>query len=277
MGTWGFSVLEDDTAADVYSDYIELFNAGRKPVELLKEITRRHADALEDEDDSSVVWMAIARAQWECGHLMPRVRAQIERMVRDEAGLGRWAESGEASVRQRRKALARFLARLRSVNTRPKKPRKGIRRKPVFDTGACLAIRLSDGDYAAAVVLACVEEPERPGADTYGINLIGLLRYKSPQKPEVSVFEARRWASQPFQLTPTKTTDVTAAYNVLSLRFRNAKDRFEVVGHTQIRASDPERSDSYATWDFAEWMVRQARSEMKRHGRSLFPDDGSAG
>lgn len=257
MGTWGFGVLQDDTGADVHADYMELLNAGKMPGEILVEIKRRYAEALEDSDDGPVAWLAIAKAQWECGHLSPEILAHVENIVSKGEGLGLWEDAGPKGVERRHKALETFLAKLRTKNERPKKPRKPIVRKPIFQTGDCLAVRLSDGDHGAAIVLGYPAEKIRPGGDTYGINLIGLLRYKSAERPGPDTFEKREW----LRLTHHSWDGRLELLKAMALRFRSYKDRFEVVGQTQIRPEDPKEAPAYSGWEFGEQMVHQARWE----------------
>lgn len=258
MGTWGIGISQNDTAADVYADYMELFNAQKEAGAILAEVKKRHADALEDEDDGPVAWLAIAKAQWECGHLSSDVLKRIERIVSHGEGLALWEESGTKSLERRRKLLDAFLAKLRTTNDRPRKPRRPTIRKPIFQTGDCLAVRLSDGDYGAAIVLGCPVEKVRPGGETYGLNLVGVLRYKSSLKPVPDVFKKREWLRLTYGHWNGKL-DVT---NVCALGFRKFKDRFEVVCQTPIREDDPKEADSYSAWTFAENVRHQARFEQ---------------
>jgi hypothetical protein len=257
VGAWGFNILQDDTPADVYGDYVESVNAGLTHAEILKRLTQQYREVLQDKDEAPLFWLAVARAQWDYGALEAGVLARIEGIVARGGDWSRWAEAGPKSVQRRRRALDQFLAKLRMPNPKPRRPRKGILRSPVFRAGDCIAIRLSDGEYGAAIVTACPPEESRPGADTYGINVVAQLRYKSPEKPTPEVFERREW----LRVNHHGWRDEPNVVNVMSLRFRGVRGQFEVVGSTRIRAEDPKTSRTYAGWDFAEQMVFQARWE----------------
>lgn len=178
MGTWGFGILQDDAARDVYDDYFRQFNAGETHSKILRELRGEFADALDDPDDAILFWLAVARAQWECGALQPVVKKRVEQIVRRGDDLARWKGSGVKSVERRRKALEQFLAQLSRRNPKPRKPKKGVIRKPIFSTGDCLAIRLRNGKFAAAIVTRTPEEVPQLGEDTYGVNVIAVLRYE---------------------------------------------------------------------------------------------------
>jgi hypothetical protein len=260
MGTWGVNLLQDDTASDVYADYFELFNAGKTHSEIARELKTKCAGILEDEDEAPIFWMVLACAQWECGVLTPELFERVSMIVSQGVGLNPWKEAGEKLFAQRKRALQQFIEKIRSPNTRPRQPKKAIRRKPIFRTGDCLSILLSDGDYGAAIVLDCPQEVESPGRETYGINLIGQLHYKSKDKPNQSVFETRRW----LQLTHHKWDKKPRIVRCMALRFRKYKHLFEVVGSTRIRPDDPRETNSYNNWAFGEQMVLQAKWDFDK-------------
>jgi len=280
MGTWGFNVLDDDVAADVHGDYIKRFNANIPHEEIVKQVCREYEDELEDSDDGPVVWLAIARAQWDCGALEERVLERVRGIVKKGLGLDRWAEAGEKGLARRRKELDAFLARLQTNNPRPRRPRKPIVRKPVFQPGDCLAIRLSDGNYAAALVLEDPSEEDEPGDETYGVNLIGLLSFRSPTKPSRDVFERRQW----LRSTPGGGLKIV---NVMALGFRAVRDKFEVVAKIPLRADDPKqerktlaggaytlRFGAYEGWEFAEEVGRVA-GPARRTGPQYNEEDNA--
>jgi hypothetical protein len=269
MGAWGYEILEDDIALDVHADYLRYFNVGKPHDEILRLIVTGSADLLADDDDATVIWLAIARAQWDCGGLAPEVIAKVETIVREEIDLKRWTALGKPQPVQRRRALDKFLEKLRTPNPRPRKPRKAVKRKPIFATGDCLSIRLSDGDYGAAIVLDCPPERQRIDGETYGKNFIGVLRYKGNTKPSIQEFERRDWlylTHHAWFNHPRKRQ--LHVFCVLALRFRAVKDKFEVVGITKIRETDPKYSlySPITGWHFAEQIVYQAKWDAGDRG-----------
>jgi hypothetical protein len=253
VGTWGVGVLQGDLAADVHGEYLGQYDAGKTAEEIVALLKASHSVAFGDADEAGVVWLAIAKAQWECGAVMSEVRAAVDRIVRTGEGLALW---GGSAVR-RQNALDGFLAKLGTVNPRPRKRRKPIVRKPIFDAGDCLSIRLSDGDFGAAIVLASPAEQARPGGATLGVNLIGVLRHKSPHPPTAGVFEERDW----LRLTFGAWRGELQVFNVAALGFRAQKHRYSVLCKTPIRPEDPQESHSYSGWHFDELAVLQWASE----------------
>src|SRR5688572_15907148 len=93
------------------------------------------------------------------------------------------------------------------------KPRKAVVRPSKFKPGDCLSIRLPDGRYAAALVLAV----DHSDAE-HGLDLIAVLDLLSPDKPAMEVFRARKWLE-------------IAWYHYMG--FRAVKERLEVVGSVE--------------------------------------------
>ena len=109
------------------------------------------------------------------------------------------------------------------------KPRKTVIRPPKFKPGDCLSIRLPDGRYAAALVLATDHShPE------HGLDLIAVLDFLSPVKPAIEVFRERKWLE-------------VAWYHYIG--FRAVKQRLEVVGAVEILESDPKDSNVHHRWN----------------------------
>ncbi len=250
MGTWGYAVLSDDTASDVYADYMERFNRGQPHATILRELRSAHAESLDDPDDGPVVWLALAKAQWDCGVLEAGLLRRVENLVASGAGLERWREAGAATLRKRQQALQAFVAKLKTDNPRPRKPRKAVRGKPLFSKGDCVAIKLTDGDYGAVLILA--HEPPADSAEPiHGCNAVILLKYKSKERPTLEVFERREWMMLQYAhgvLAPEKVWLVSAGA-------RAFKPKLELVGRIELRPDDPRPGGGYARWEYLEHFI----------------------
>jgi hypothetical protein len=244
MGAWGTGILSDDTIRDVIGDYLDLFDRGNSAEAIRQRILERYAGSLRDADEGPLIWLGIAKAQWDCGHLEPLVLSKSREIVGEGLGLARWAEQGERRLERRKTALKQFLSKLEAPNPRPRKPRKAIKRKPRFQPGDCLAVKLRDGDWGAILVLQGEPESDDPYDETYGNNLLINLRYKNSEMPGLEVFEKREWLYK----THHGWRNELALYYVTALQFRPVKDRIVVVGTIPLRSTDPQKSKSYSPW-----------------------------
>jgi hypothetical protein len=244
MGAWGTGVLSDDTVRDVYGIYLDLFNRGNSPDAIRQQLLADHEESLRDADEGPLIWIGIAKAQWDCAQLEPAILAKVREIVNGGLGLDRWAEQGERLLQARKAALRQFLIQLETDNPRPRKPRKAIKRKPLFQPGDCVAVRQPDGDWGAVLVLHREPESQDPFTETYGINLAAMLRYKNREMPTLEVFEKRDW----LRLTHHAHKDRLHIFNAFGVRVRAVKDRLVRVGSITLQAKDLLRSESYSSW-----------------------------
>src|SRR5687768_16054310 len=152
MGAWGYGIRKDDFVCDLIGGFEDQLKAGRSVHEASEAITTKFAAAMNDTDDGPLVWIALAEAQWTYGQLEPRVLERVRQDLASGRSLAAWAEE-RRGLASRRAALERCISRIGRPNRRPKKP-KPVLRAPRFQPGDCLSIRLPDGKYRAALVLA---------------------------------------------------------------------------------------------------------------------------
>ncbi len=246
MGAWGTGIVSDDTVRDVYDSYIDLFNRGNARENIRSDVLKAYATSLRDADEGPLVWLAIAKAQWDCCQLEAEVLAKVRGIVRDGLGLERWAEQGQRLLERRKTALDQFLAKLESVNVRPRKPRKSIKRKSLFKPGDCLAVHLPNDVWGAILVLQHEPESEDPYKETYGTNLVAALKYRGVNPPPLDEFEKREW----LLLNHHAWRDKVVLSFVFALRSKDARDRLVLLGSVPLRKTDPQHNQckTYSSW-----------------------------
>jgi len=234
MGIWGTAILRDDFARDVNQDYLDSYDDGLEHSAIVKKLRHKYADALKDSEDAPIYWLALAKAQWECGALEQLVLNRVLRIIERGQGLGRWRERGAQALAKRKETLERFGQQIQSPNAKPRKRCKVRHYAPVYKAGDCLSIRLAHGNYGAAIVLA-VDDSHR----TEGMNLVGLLNYQSQELPTATIFQKRQWPRR--RETPT-------IYWILARTYKPVAASFEIVGQTKIRVRDPQDANIIGQW-----------------------------
>jgi hypothetical protein len=260
MKQWGINVREDDTSADVYIEYLQLFNIKRPHSAILAQLKEQWSDDFNEPYYRLMFWVGIAKAQWDCGLRGSEIAAEIQKILTTPD----FRLASDAKQHARRRAdFEQFLRKLATPNPKPRKPKAPPKRKPIFQTGDCVAMLLSDGDYGAGIILDTPPEQDRPGGETFGVNLLGQLYYKSPSKPSSSDFEGRHW------LRPTHHNWNGDFHLIIftAVGFRAQKHKFEVVGKTAIRPDDPLQAlQAYTGWDFPDQIIRQVEWDAE-HGK----------
>jgi len=262
MGTWGTALLSDDFALDIYDNYMEHYNDGLAHEAIREQLLDEFAEALIDPDEEPVFWLALAKAQWECGALQDDVYQRVKAIVETGEGLELWEEDMKL-LRKRKQVLQKFLQQIGTPKEKPRKRRKEKKYEAIYVPGDCLAVRLSDGGYGAAIVLAADNSHK-----TEGMNLIGLLAYKGQEKPSLDIFERhgiaerhgivikqRNW----LKLTHHNWNEKQAIYWCMASIHKKAAHLFEVIGNVALSFSDPKTSLSHTSWEhLGEQIVRQS-------------------
>lgn len=238
MGTTDTSITADDTVADVVGTVVERLKEGASLQDASAFALRHFKRSLKDSDDGPLVWLALAHVQWKYGRVDSQVLDQIRNDIATGRGLDRWRdEPGDVAARTR--VLEAFLVKISKANPKPTSPPKSVTRLAPFAEGDCISVLTSSGQYTAAIVL----KADNSRAE-YGSNLVASLDYLSRHPPEQKVFEDRKWL---FKHHGNWNGAQELAWYI-PVGFRKARKRIAVVGKTDIRSSDPRRSDSYANW-----------------------------
>ncbi|HQZ26191.1 MAG TPA: hypothetical protein PLD18_12905, partial [Flavobacterium sp.] len=158
MGAWGTAISSNDTYADIYGDFFNLYNEGFDVAEISKKLISNNQETINDLDDGNNFWFALAKAQWECKLLDDNIFDKVKEIIETGADIEVWKELGadEKDIKKRKIVLDKFLADIQIERTKAKSRKKKIIRKPIFEKGDCLTFKLKDGNYGAAVVLEAI-------------------------------------------------------------------------------------------------------------------------
>jgi hypothetical protein len=146
MGTWSASIFGDDTALDIRSAFREMIADGLSPEKATKRLTADFApSAKSDPDEAAIFWLALAATQWQCGRLLPKVKAKALKILDAGADLRRWREENPKAAPKRRAALTTLRTQLLSPQPAPKKLRNVFRPCTDWQIGHALIYRLRSG------------------------------------------------------------------------------------------------------------------------------------
>jgi hypothetical protein len=185
MGAWGTSISSNDTYADTYGEFFDLYNEGLEVGEISIKLIAENQETIRDADDCNNFWFALAKAQWECKQLDKQLFERIKVIVETGVDLDVWnrLDAEEKEIKKRKIVLDKFLIDLQTEKPKAKSRKKKIIRQPVFEKGDCLTFKLANGNYSGAVVLEAVKDTE------CGCNLIVSTRINQQNQPTKKDFE----------------------------------------------------------------------------------------
>ncbi|MBP6432537.1 MAG: hypothetical protein KA319_12290 [Ferruginibacter sp.] len=68
MGAWGTGILQNDTTADIWVEFKELYNKGLSPKEIRLKLEKEYKPQ-NDIENYAEIWTGIAYGQWMCGEV----------------------------------------------------------------------------------------------------------------------------------------------------------------------------------------------------------------
>lgn len=185
MGTWGNAISSNDTYADIYNTFFEMYNDGFSVNEISKRLILENRETIENTDDSNNFWFALSKSQQEYKELDNAVYIRVKNIIETGKDLEVWREldADEKDIKKRKIILEKFLDNLQKEKQKAKARKRKIIRQPLFEKGDCLTFNLNNGNYCGAVVLEAIKDSE------YGLNLIAATRINQKVKPNRSDFE----------------------------------------------------------------------------------------
>ncbi len=182
MGAWGTAISSNDTFADIYADFFDLYNEGLTVEEITEKLLNKNQDMIESHEDNHDFWFAIAQAQWECKSLDPVVLNRVKHIIDSGSNFELWKEleASDSDIKKRKKVLEKFLLDLQSERAKPRIRKKKIKLSHVFEKGDCITFKFSTGNFGGAVILEAV--------DGLGYNLIASTRINKQTKPTIEDF-----------------------------------------------------------------------------------------
>ncbi|WP_319460011.1 DUF4259 domain-containing protein [Micromonospora sp. RTP1Z1] len=245
MGAWGPGLFSDDTACDVRDEYREKLEDGLTDDEATQRMLTSYAEALDDPDEATSVWLALAVTQSKLGRLDPRVRDHAIAAIDSGADLARWSDNPRLAAK-RRDALDKARAQLAGPQPQRKKVRRPRRHVTDLQPGDVLSYRAANGNLALLRVARIDDERHSVAPILIALDFTGT---RTPPQPELDSLGDKPetpfrldgsplppWASASWRVAAFKRTDYDTA-------------GFQRAGHTIARPGDPAfHTRTYTSW-----------------------------
>ncbi len=253
MGTWGTAISSNDTFAEIYAEYIDLYNAGLSISEITEKLKIKNKDIIEDYEENHNFWFAIAKAQWECKNLDLEVYKKVKLIIESGANLELWKELGASpkDLNKRHNYLEKFLLELKTKKDKPRQRKKKLKFQPVFEKGECITYKFSNGNYGGAVVIET--------DNNYGYNLIATTRINSSNKPYISDFIN----SEILVLNYEKWENTLCISWYLPIKHKKVANLIETIGKIDILHNYDISNSAYGyVGDFNIWFIESTESQF---------------
>jgi hypothetical protein len=153
MGTWGTAIFSDDLASDIKSEFRNKIGIGKTSIEATKELLKDYSSEINDDDESSVFWLALASTQWSLGRLLDDVKKNALEIIENGKDLERWKDD-EKEFKKRKTVLNKLKDQLLSEQSKPKKVSKPFIRETQMEKGDIVSYQLKNNKF---IILKVIE------------------------------------------------------------------------------------------------------------------------
>ncbi len=229
MRAWGTAISSNDTYADIYDEFFELYNDEFEVEEISQRLIQANQETINDPDDCNNFWFALAKAQWECKQLDTKLYSRVKTIVDTGVDIEVWRQldADEKDLKKRKIVLDKFIAEISTEKPKAKARKKKKEPKilqPVFAKGDCITFKLANGNYGGAVVLEAIYDTE------YGNNLIAATRINQQSKPTLDDYRN----STVLVLNFAMWKDSPNIHWYSPIRHKNVENLIEVVGQIKV-------------------------------------------
>ena len=256
MGAWGTAISSNDTYADIYGEFFDLYNDGQSVEDISKKLIADNQETINEPDDSNNFWFALAKAQWEGKQLDTEILERVKEIIQTGSDLEVWRrlDADEKDIKKRKVVLDKFLADLQAEKHRAKSRKKKVIKQPPFEKGDCLTFKLANGNYGGAVVLEAIKDTE------YGHILIATTRINQPTKPTKTDFENA-------EVLIANYANWDNNFNIkwyLPIRHKQTAHLIEKVDTIEVQISyDINKSMNGFVADFDIWVIQVADQQFE--------------
>lgn len=162
MGAWGTGILQNDTTADVWAEFKQLYHLGNSVSEICKKLEDEYMPIHEQEEYADF-WTGIAHGEWMCGELKDSTISKLKECVNEGKGLELWKENEKDFVK-RKKAISEFIEKIKTPKDKPLKRKKIVPCPAYFNKGDILSVQLEDGQFMFGLAFS-LEKDEIDGGN----------------------------------------------------------------------------------------------------------------
>ncbi len=123
------AISQDDMASDIKEEYIDQLYKGIDSHTITQNIQESYADAIKDEDDAPIFWIALADVQWTYGRLEPAVKEKALYYLKSERDRIKWNRN---SINNIARNIDDILDDLQDKLNRPQPEKRIIKEKKLF-------------------------------------------------------------------------------------------------------------------------------------------------
>lgn len=179
MGAWGTGILQNDTTADIWVEFKELYNKGFSSKEIRFKLEKEYKPQSHKEYYAEI-WTGIAYGQWMCGDLEDYTYNKLNDATKLK-WLTLWADDKKL-LEKRIKAISEFIEKVQTPRPSPLRRKKIVERPIIYKKGDVIALKIDEQNYLTGII---VDTNDHPNYLENKIILTDLLFDEKPTEKEI--------------------------------------------------------------------------------------------
>ena len=179
MGAWGTGILQNDTTADIWAEFKELYNKGFSSKEIRLKLEKQYKPQ-SDTEYYGEIWTGIAYGQWMCGDVEDYTFKKLNGAIKLKR-LSLWADNNKL-LKKRLKAISDFIEKIKTPKPNPLKRKKIVEKPIIYKTGDVIALKIDEQNYLAGII---VDTNDHPNYLENKIILTDLIFDKLPTEEQI--------------------------------------------------------------------------------------------
>ncbi|MFC0776368.1 hypothetical protein [Terrimonas alba] len=156
MGAWGKGILQNDTTADIWVEFKELYNKGFTPKEIRLKLEKEYKPQ-SDTEYYGEIWTGIAYGQWMCGDVEDYTYKKLNDATKLK-WLTLWADDKKL-LEKRVKAISDFIQKIQTPKPNPLRRKKIVERPLIYKKGDIIALEIDDENSLTGIVVDTNDHP----------------------------------------------------------------------------------------------------------------------
>ena len=263
MGTWGTGISSNDVYEDIYYKFFELYNQGIEVTSITEKLIKENKELIDSHEDHNNFWITIAKSQWECKALDPKIYNLIKDIVESEKDIELWKEldASKSDLTKRKKVLDNFLEKISTEKKTARKRKVKKLRGAIFEKGDCLVFNLSDGDFCGIFVLESEKESE------FGLNLVVVTDIKKSDKPTEKDFENAKILFGSEQQIDNEFNPKEKISWYYAQHYKKAEIKIEKIGQLEVEKNyySAIHYQNFSNWDNLKLFQDRYYSDLEKN------------
>lgn len=179
MGAWGTGILQNDTTADIWVEFKELYNKGLSLNQIRVKLEEQYKPQ-SDKEYYGEIWTGIAYGQWMYGDVEDYTFKKLTDATKLK-WLILWVDDKKL-LEKRINAISDFILKIQTPRPSPLKRKKIVGQPIIYQKGDIIALKINEESSLTGIV---IDTNDHPNYLENTIILTDLIFFETPSEKQI--------------------------------------------------------------------------------------------